>query len=386
MIVRGRLVTLTAAGVIEDGVVSFEDSRLGYVGPADEFPGSPPPPDASAIVLPGLVDVHCHGGGGYGFPDADLDGIIEAARFHRSHGTTTLVASLVSAGEAELGTRLDALAPAVDNGLLSGIHLEGPFISEHRCGAHDPTRIVPGDPAMLRRLIERAGGRIASVTLAPETARFDELTRILADAGILISLGHTEASYDRTTSALSETRTARTSITHLFNAMAPLAHRKAGFLTAALAAAGRGEVVVELIGDGVHLADGTVQMVFDTIGAEHIALITDAMAAAGRPDGRYRLGGLDVDVLDGVARLRSPTGDGAIAGGTATALAVLRRTVRDAGVDLVDAIRSATATPARLLGIHGDRGVLRTGMRADLIVTDSDLESPTVYKNGELWS
>ncbi len=382
---RGRIVTLTDSGELADGVVSFDGFRLDYVGPATGFGGRlPEPAGRPPIVLPGLVDVHCHGGGGFGFPDADPEGVAVAANFHRAHGTTTLVASLVSATEPELRDRIDVLRDAVDAGLLAGIHLEGPFISEHRCGAHDPARILPGDPALLERLIDYAGGRIVSVTIAPETADFDALAGVLADANVILSLGHTVAGYDRSVHALRRGR--RVSVTHLFNAMPELAHRDPNFLTAALAAAGRGDAVAEVIGDGVHLADATVRMVFDTLGPGNLALVTDAMAAAGQPDGRYRLGGLDVVVEDGVSRLYRPDGPGPIAGGTATASDVLRRTVLRAGVGLTAAATAACATPARLLGMAGEIGALRPGMRADVLVTDHDLRPVDVYKDGVRWN
>ncbi|WP_245722023.1 amidohydrolase family protein [Nocardia crassostreae] len=243
---------------------------------------------------------------------------------------------------------------------------------------------MPGDPDMLARLVDHAGGRIVSVTIAPETENFDKLADILAEANIVLSLGHTVADYEHSVHAI--TRGRRVSITHLFNAMPELAHRDANFLTAAMAAAGRGDVVAEVIADGVHLADGTVRMVFDTIGPDNLALITDAMAAAGMPDGRYHLGVLDVVVADGVSRLYDPHGEGAIAGGTAMAADVLRRTVFHAGVELTTAATAAAATPARLLGIAGRVGSLRAGMNADVLVTDHHLTPMTVYKDGLAWN
>ncbi|WP_019925631.1 N-acetylglucosamine-6-phosphate deacetylase [Nocardia sp. BMG111209] len=382
-VLRGRVVTGTEAGAITDAVVAFDGPTIEFVGPAEEFEGDLPPVEP-VLVLPGLVDVHCHGGGGFGFPDADEAGIAAAAAFHRGRGTTTLVGSLVSATEAELAERIGILGKAVDDGLLAGIHLEGPFISVHRPGAHAPDRIVPGDPAMLRRLLERADGRVVSVTIAPETENFDELGDLVAEAGAVLSLGHTVADYARSSHAL--WRGGRISVTHLCNGMPTLEHRHPNFLTAALSAAAHGVAVAEVIGDGVHLAYGTVRMLFDTLGARHIALITDAMAAAGQPDGRYRLGSLDVVVTDGVSRLDGPDGPGAIAGGTASASDVLRRTVFCAAVDLCSAVTAASATGARLLGRAHRIGALRPGAAADVLVTDTRLWPVRVYKEGALWN
>ncbi|MCX4092539.1 amidohydrolase family protein [Nocardia sp. alder85J] len=380
---RGRVVGEEA--VIADGVVAFDGPVLEFVGPAAEFEGEAPAAvERPGLVLPGLVDVHCHGGGGYGFPDADAAGVLAAAAFHRGRGTTTLVGSLVSATEAELAERIGVLAGAVDGGMLAGIHLEGPFISVQRPGAHALDRIVPGDPAMLRRLLERAGGRVAAVTIAPETDNFDELATLIAEAGTVLSLGHTVADYARSSHAL--WRGGRISVTHLCNGMPPLEHRHPNFLTAALSAAAHGVAVAEVIGDGVHLAYGTVRMLFDTLGARHIALVTDAMAAAGQPDGRYRLGSLDVVVTDGVSRLYDPDGPGAIAGGTATASEVLRRTVCCAAVELGAAVTAAAGTGARLLGRAGRIGALRAGAVADVLVTDTGLRPVRVYKEGALWN
>ncbi|MQY26169.1 N-acetylglucosamine-6-phosphate deacetylase [Nocardia aurantia] len=382
-VLRGRVVTGTEAGAITDAVVAFDGPTIEFAGPAEEFEGELPPVEP-VLILPGLVDVHCHGGGGFGFPDADEAGVAAAAGFHRGRGTTTLVGSLVSATEAELGERIGVLGRAVDDGLLAGIHLEGPFISVDRPGAHALDRIVPGDPAMLRRLLERADGRVVSVTIAPETENFDELGNLVGEAGAVLSLGHTVADYARSAHAL--WRGGRISVTHLCNGMPPLEHRHPNFLTAALSAAAHGVAVAEVIGDGVHLAHGTVRMLFDTLGARHIALITDAMAAAGQPDGHYRLGSLDVVVVDGVSRLSGPDGPGAIAGGTASASDVLRHTVFGSSVDLCSAVMSASGTGARLLGRAHRIGTLRPGAVADVLVTDTRLRPVRVYKEGALWN
>ncbi|MFC7574668.1 N-acetylglucosamine-6-phosphate deacetylase [Klenkia terrae] len=373
-VLRGRLVT--GGSVVEDGVVAVLDDRIGYAGPAAGFAGDLPPAAPDRLLLPGLVDLHCHGGGGHGFPDGDTAGVRAAAAHHRRGGTTTLVASLVSAPTEILLARLDVLAPLVRAGELAGVHLEGPFLSAARCGAQDPAALLPGDPALLRRLL--AAGVVVSVTLAPETAHADELVAVLREHGALPSFGHTDASAATTTAAVrSAARTGRVSATHLFNGMPPMLSRAPGPVAACLAAAGRGELVVELVADGVHLAPETVAAVFDLVGPAQVALVSDAMAAAGMPDGGYRLGGLPVTVSGGVARL---TTGGAIAGGTSRLLDVVRCTVA-AGVPLADVVLAATQTPADLLG-RTDVGRLVAGARADVLVTDPDLAPVAVLAAG----
>jgi N-acetylglucosamine-6-phosphate deacetylase len=262
------------------------------------------------------------------------------------------------------------------------VHLEGPFLSAARCGAQDPAALVPGDPAVLAELL--AVGGVASMTLAPETAHAAELVALLRAHGALPSFGHTDADAATVTAAVrSASATGRVSATHLFNGMPPLLSRAPGPVGACLAAAARGELVVEVIGDGVHLAPETVAMLFDLVGPDAIALVTDAMAAAGQPDGRYPLGPMTVDVRDGVARLATDSGTpGAIAGGTARLVDVLRRAVREAGVPLADAVPAATATPARLIGLDDLTGDLLPGRRADLLVTDAGLVPQAVMRAG----
>jgi N-acetylglucosamine-6-phosphate deacetylase len=383
-LLRGDLVS--SGRRLDDALVLIEDGRIAWVGPAGSWPGDVgelPEPSPGRLILPGLVDVHCHGGAGHGFPEADAAGMREACDHHLGHGTTTLLGSLVSAPADQLEARIRALLPLVASGSLAGIHLEGPFLSAARCGAQDPRALVPGDPELLRRLVDAGQGAIRSMTLAPETPRLPELLAVLAAAEVTPSFGHTDASSASTTAAITAVGGRRLSATHLFNGMPPLHSRAPGPVGACLSAAASGSMVVELVGDGVHLADETVAMVFDLVGPRQIALVTDAMAAAGMPDGRYPLGPMTVDVVRGVARLAGDPGTtGAIAGGTARLLDVLRRTVRDAGVPLPDAVTAATATPARLLGLESEVGEVVPGRRADLLLTDEYLRPDAVLRAG----
>lgn len=398
-VLRGRVVA--PGGVLEDGVVVVDGDRLAWVGAAADAPDGVVVPDThtgARTYLPGLVDVHCHGGGGAGFPDSpDVATARRAAAEHLRHGTTSLVASLVTADEETLLARTATLAELADAGELAGIHLEGPYLSPHRCGAQDPAYMTEGRPGTVRRVAEAARGWLATMTVAPDVpgvTGLDGVAATLAEVGALPSFGHTDATDVVMAQALAEARSAlsvapgarsaRPTVTHLFNGMAPWHHRTPGPVPAALAAAARGDAVVELVADGVHLAPGTVRAVFALVGAANIALVTDAMAAAGMPDGDYVLGPAAVVVRDGIARLApapgAPDDSGAIAGGTAHLLDVVRATVA-AGVDLADAVTAATATPAGVLG-RTDIGALAAGLRADVVEVDEDMRPLRVMRAG----
>jgi len=387
-VLRGRVVT--PARAIPDGVVVVHGDTIAHVGPAESSP-VPPPPASTATLLPGLVDVHCHGGGGAGFPDATTEDEARAAvREHLAHGTTTLVASLVTAAPRTLLERSALLAGLADAGDLAGIHLEGPFLSRERRGAQDPDLMIDGSADLVREVARVSRGHLVTMTVAPEVPGVlgaGGVVEALASVGAVPSFGHSDTSARVTREAVAQAREAlarhgapslRPTATHLFNGMRPWHHREPGPVAALLAAAGRGEAVVELVGDGTHLDPETVRAVADlTAGADGVILVTDAMAAAGMPDGAYRLGTADVVVAGGVARLAS---DGAIAGGTAHLLDVLRHTVA-AGVDLVTAVRMASVVPAGVLG-RTDVGRLEAGARADVLVTDDDLRPLAVLRGG----
>jgi N-acetylglucosamine-6-phosphate deacetylase len=377
---------------IADGLVAVDGGLVTYAGPASGFPGGPAPTGEvpGRIILPGLVDLHCHGAHGSDFSEGSVDGARAAVRYLHSQGTTTLLASLVTAAPADLLRNLKVLRGLAEEGLVAGTHLEGPFLSPGQCGAHDPGLLLEPDAGLMAQLLEAAGPSLASMTLAAELPGASGLVELLTARGIIPSLGHTAAD-SHTASAFLEDAAAglsgathstgrfRPTITHLFNAMTSLHHRSPGPVSASLSAAHAGNAVVELIADRVHLAPETVTMVFELVGAENIALVTDSMAATGLKDGRYRLGSLAVTVDGGVARVAS---SGAIAGGTATLLDVLRATVA-AGVTLQEATTAATAVPASVLGLSAQAGDLCAGMPADVVVTDRDLHLAGVLRRGE---
>ncbi|MFM8773167.1 MAG: N-acetylglucosamine-6-phosphate deacetylase [Actinomycetota bacterium] len=274
--------TLSGAQLLDDegdlrrGWVSVDGELITGVGFDDSVVG-----DVrleGRTILPGFVDMHCHGGGGASYVSGDAEQIARAALTHRAHGTTTTNASLVSATYDDLAWQIRALIPFVDDGTLNGIHLEGPWISADYCGAHDPATLRDPDPDDVSRILEIGEGRIAMVTLAPELpGAVASIERIVA-AGAVAAIGHTGADADHARAALDAGATVAT---HLFNAMPPLLHRAAGPVGVLLSDT---RVAVELIADGHHLGPEVVSLTMMTA-RERSGLITDAMAAAGAGDG-----------------------------------------------------------------------------------------------------
>lgn len=305
----------------------------------------------------GLVDLHCHGALGHEFGH-DADGSAAAVGHHRGAGVGSVVASLVSARPDTLVGQVATLAPLVARGELAGIHLEGPFLSEERRGAHDPSVLTDPDLGLVEALVAtcaEAGAPDALVhwTFAPERPGAGALVTALARHGILPAVGHTDATADVVGASLAAIVDAcgrPPLVTHLFNGMPPFHHRSGGPVAAALASAARGDCVVELIADGVHVSAEVVRMVFETVGPERIALVSDAMAATGLGDGAYEIGTLEVEVSGGVARLADGgSGRGSIAGSTSTLAECVRWAIEVAGVPEADVLTAATTTPAGIL-------------------------------------
>ncbi len=373
MTLIGAAAIVLGGRVCRPGWLQTADGRI-----LDCGPGTPPEPAdldlPGAIVVPGFVDMHVHGGGGASY--TDIDGIDRAAAFHRRHGTTTTLASLVSASPRDLLDAVSALAEAARQGAVAGIHLEGPWLSPARCGAHDLAQLRAPDPTEIDALLATGDGAIRMVTLAPELPGSIGAIRRFIDAGVVVAVGHTDASYDQVRAAVDAGATVGT---HLFNAMRPLHHREPG---PALALLEDPRVTIELIADGVHVHPALARYVIGAAGPGRIALISDATAAAGLGDGEFRLGGVDVDVASGVARVR---GTSTIAGSTATMDQLFRVAVTDLGSSdeaLAAAAQLTATTSARALGLD-QVGSLRPGLDANLVVLDQDLQVTGVMAHGD---
>ncbi|MFH7593550.1 N-acetylglucosamine-6-phosphate deacetylase [Streptomyces racemochromogenes] len=357
-------------GIVAGGRVIVEGARI--AGSAHE--------DSARVdlsghwIVPGFVDMHNHGGGGASFTSGTAEEVLTGVRTHREHGTTTLVASTVTGDLDELARRAALLAELTQQGEIAGIHFEGPFINPCRKGAHKEDLLRDPDPAEVRKLVDAAHGAARMVTLATELPGGLDSVRLLAEHGVIAAIGHTDSTYDQTRQAIDAGATVAT---HLYNAMPGLEHRAPGPIAALLEDE---RVTVELINDGTHLHPAMLELAFHHAGADRVALITDAMDAAGFGDGTYHLGPLEVEVKDGVARLVE---GGSIAGSTLTLDTAFKRSVTVDRLPVESVVQAISANPAKLLGLYDEVGSLEPGKYADLVVLDAEFDVKGVMRRGE---
>jgi N-acetylglucosamine-6-phosphate deacetylase len=368
------------------------DRQIRAIQPSASDADTAPPPqegpptaaqiDASGMILmPGFVEVHTHGGGGYNLHTSDPMEIRAYARWVVSTGVTSFLVGVVgnpgglpeeqlraAAGACAEGERDPSAAEAL------GIHLEGPYISEHRRGAHLASWLRVPNSAETERLLELAGGRLRIITLAPELDGASALIRRMVEAQVTVSIGHTDATYDQAREAI---LLGATHMTHCCNAMRPLHHRDPGPLCAVAEA---DEVYGELIADGIHVHPAMMRLIAKLLGPERTIVITDALAGAGVPDGTFEFNGQRATVVDGVARLD----DGTITGSVLTMDQALRNVVQWTGISLTDAVGMLTRNPARAAGTAGHKGRLAAGYDADLLLFDPDLTLQATIRGGVL--
>jgi N-acetylglucosamine-6-phosphate deacetylase len=357
---------------VHEGWLTIEDGRITHVGH-----GPAPRPGHSLggrHIVPGFVDMHNHGGAGGSFPTGEQDKARDAIALHARHGTTTLVASLVTDSLDRLARAASSLAELCDDGLLAGIHYEGPYISGARCGAHNPELLREPSPREFAELVKAGRGHVRMLTIAGELPGALDTIRLAVSEGVIAALGHTDADYDVTRRAIDAGASVAT---HLYNAMPQLGHRAPGPIAALLEDE---RVTVELVNDGVHVHAAMLRLACEVAGPGRTALVTDAMMATGLSDGEYPLGPMRVRVLDGVARLVE---GGSIAGSTLTMDVAFRRAVREMGLSLPDAAQVASLTPARVLGLADRVGSIAVGKSADLVVLSDELEVAGVMRRGE---
>jgi len=362
---------------VADAWVRFDGDRVAArgIGDAwrDDLPADASVTDAAGRTLvPGFIDLHCHGAGGASVEEG-AEAIRALLAVHTAHGTTRTVLSLVTAPVDLLCDRLQVIAEAAasDHRVL-GAHLEGPFLDHDYRGAHDPLQLRAPDATTVERLLEASGGMLRQITIAPEHPGATEAIARFVDSGVAVAVGHTGADYE---TALAAFDAGASILTHAFNGMRGIHHRAPGPVVAAMHA---DHVTLEVINDGVHVHPDVVRLAF--AGAHgRVALVTDAMAAAGAPDGAYRLGSLGVIVEGGIARLLE---GGSIAGSTLTQDAALRRAVVDCGIPLDEAVGALTVAPAAAIGRAHDLGRLDPGFAADAVLLTPDLDVEAVWGAG----
>ncbi len=380
----GNVRIIRAEGVLDGAWVHVVDGKIREIGEGKAPPEQSGSADTTPFVdgrgqwlAPGFIDMHIHGGDGADVMDGTVRALETIARFHASHGTTSWLPTTLTAPFSEIRRVLDAVASLQkqpqQGAEALGVHLEGPFLSSKRIGAQNPAYLAEPSLAAWEEMVGSRRELVRKMTIAPEVPGALELIAHLHEVGVIPSLGHTDATFEEADRVI---RLGHCHATHLFNGMRGLHHREPGVLAACLLSE---NVALELIVDGIHLEPQVVKMVLRTAGPERVCLITDAMAAAGRPDGQYELGGLAVTVEGGKAYL---TEGHNIAGSTLTMDAAVRNMVRKVGVSLPDAVRMASLNPARELGIADRKGDIAVGLDADLVLLDESFSVVRTWVQG----
>ena len=387
VIKNGKLIT--PFRMIENGAVLVEDGKIRQIIPDSQpfsFPDAVSVDAAGCYVAPGFIDLHVHGGGGGDVMDATPEALDRMGNLHAAHGTTSYTPTTEASSWGNLYQALDNLRQyrLPDQGPNTlGIHLEGPYLSSEQAGAQDKNSIFQIRRDDYLRLLDYAD-RIARVTLAPEIDGAAGFIYELRKRNIQVSIGHTNADYDQVIQAI---ETGCTSVTHLYSCTPGVrrinAYRIAGTIEAALL---RDELYVEVIADGCHLPPALLKLIFKCKGSDRIILVSDAIRAAGLPEGEYDLGASGssqkIIVEDGVAKLPDRQ---AFAGSVATADRLVRNMVLLAGVPICDAVKMMTVNPAKLLGVEDRKGSLAAGMDADIVVFDHDIAIRQVIINGKMF-
>jgi N-acetylglucosamine-6-phosphate deacetylase len=373
---------ITPKGEVPDAGILIRDGQIERLGPRSgmELPAGASEvhsPDATAI--PGFVDVHIHGAGGYDVMEGTGEALAGITRKVAQFGTTSILATTVTADvdktchaiegiSAYIGTQHETSEARAE---ILGLHFEGPFLSKERRGVHPAEFLQLPSAELLERFLHAAAGNARILTIAPELLGAMPCIDAARSLGMVVSIGHTDATYEQARAAVAH---GAHHATHVYNAMRPFSHRDPGVIGAVLTTP---EVTAELIADGIHVDEIAMKVLLQAKGADGVVLISDGLSATGMPDGKYALGGLEVTVEGGVCR----SAEGRLAGSTLTLDRSLRNVVK-LGVPLADAVQMLTLNPATLLGIEFKKGALRTGADADIVLLDETLEIIQVWTRG----
>jgi N-acetylglucosamine-6-phosphate deacetylase len=364
------------AGIlIRDGVIEAIGPRSGMSLPA----GAQEVRATGKTAVPGFLDVHIHGAGGHDVMEGTGAALRAVTRKVSEYGTTSLVATTVTASTDETLRAVEGIASYIAQqhetdepyAEILGIHFEGPFISKERRGVHPSEWIQLPSADTLNRFLKAAAGNARILTIAPEVLGAAPCIDAAREAGLVVSIGHTNATYEQARAAMAR---GAHSATHVYNAMRPFTHRDPGVIGAVLTSP---DINADLIADGVHVEEAAMKLLLIAKGAAHVTLVSDGLSATGMPDGKYTLGGFEVTVTGGVCR----NAEGTLAGSTLTLDRALRNIVA-LGTPLPDAVRMLTLNPATLLGIEFKKGSLRAGADADILLLDDGLRVTNVWARG----
>ena len=375
---------ITPKGEIANAGILIGDSEIEMVGPRSgmELPSGATEVQATdSTAIPGFVDVHIHGAGGHDVMEANETALSTITGRLAAFGTTSLLATTITASADDTCRSVEGIAKYISGQYqtsdrraeILGIHFEGPFLSKERRGVHPTEWLQLPSAELLQRFLHAASGNARILTIAPELLGAMPCIDAARSLGMVVSIGHTDATYEQARAAVAH---GAHHATHVYNAMRPFTHRDPGVIGAVLTTP---EVTAELIADGIHVDEIAMKVLLQAKGAQGVVLISDGTSATGMPDGEYMLGGLKVTVNGGVCR----NAEGRLAGSTLTLDRALRNIV-GLGIPLADAVRMLTLNPATLLGIEFKKGALRTGADADIVLLNDGLEIERVWARGTL--
>lgn len=374
---------LTPTGEIADAGILIRGTVIEAIGPRE---GMSLPADAVEIsatdksAIPGFVDVHIHGAGGRDVMEGSNEALSTVARTVARHGTTSMVATTVTASADDICRSCEGIAKYIatqhegpgPRAKVLGIHFEGPFLSEIRRGVHPAEWLRLPSAELLDRFVAAAGGNALMLTIAPELLGAIPCIDAAIKAGLVVGIGHTDATYEQARLAMAH---GAHHAVHVYNAMRPFSHRDSGVIGAVLTTP---DVTAELIADNVHVEEAAMRLLLQAKSADCVILVSDGISATGMPDGKYLLGQMEVTVSGGVCR----NSEGKLAGSTLTLDRALRNVVA-LGKSLEDTTRMLTLNPAGLLGLEFKKGALRAGADADILLLDEELQLTSVWIRGE---
>ena len=379
MIISGNKI-ITPLKVIENGIVIVNDGMIEYVGEEKKTANfvSYDNIHKGEYIVPGFIDIHCHGGNGYDTMDSTYEALKEISKFKAKNGCTGFLATTVTSSVKDTVKALNNISEyskqSPEGGAeILGVHLEGPFINAMQKGAQREDLIIPLSVEVMEKFIKESGGLIKIITYAPELDTDFEFTSFLNNKGIIPSVGHSFADYETIISAI---KFGLKSSSHIFNQMKGIHHREPGTIGAILT---EENLFAEIIADCIHVHPAIVNLLVKAKGIDKIIIITDAMRAAGLQDGIYDLGGLKVIVKNSEARLES----GNLAGSTLTMNRAVKNMIEKVGINIKESVKMASLNSARLLGLDKDRGALIPGKRADIVVLDDNFNVIYTIKKGK---